>query len=517
MSFDDVNLFLTDVLADHARRHPEKPALVCAGETITWAQFDGAINRCANALISAGLKKGERVAVLMGPSTQCVVNMFAAVRSGGVLVPVGTMLSEDQLATLLADSGARYIFVSSEFRQQVDAVRDRLPDMRGGGLVSLDWSGDGWTPLENFLAGASEEKPQVRFKPLDPYSIMYSSGTTGLPKGVVHSHRARGYFAYSNTIEMRFDSDSRSAITTALYTAASWLMLIPTLFAGGTVHILKGFDPTLWIETIAREGITHTFVVPAQIIALLQHPALDGGNFNTLKTVLSAGSPLRPDVKERWLERFPNSFYELYGFTEGAAALLKPVDHAARPASVGAPLLGTEFVVIDAEGNVLPAGEPGELCGHCPGLMTGYHGREEATAEAIWRDALGRSFMRSGDIGSMDENGFVTILDRKKDMIISGGMNIYPTDLEAVFGKHPDVADVSVIGMPDEKWGETPLACVIIKPQSTVSADELAQWVNERLAKYQRVRNVRLVDELPRNALGKVLKRELRRIHAEER
>ena len=512
MGFDDVNLFFTEVLAGHARRHPDKPVLVSAGEWVSWAQFDAAMNRLANALLKAGLQKGERVAVLMGPSIECVVSMFAAVRAGGVLVPCGTMLADDQLATLLADAGARFIFVSAEFRRQADAVRPSLPEMRPDGYVGHGWSGEGWISFEQFVGAAPATPPPTRFAPLDPFSIMYSSGTTGLPKGAVHSQRARSFFAYSNAIEMRFDSDSRTAITTALYTAASWLMLVPTLFVGGTVHLLQGFQADRWAETLARDGITHTFVVPAQIMMLLQ-TGLASHDLSALKTVLSAGSPLRPDVKKRWLAHFGRCFYELYGFTEGAATLLKPVDHATKFSTVGAPLLGTEFVVVGADDRPLPAGEPGELCGHCPGLMTGYFGRDEATSAAIWRDADGRSFMRSGDIGHMDAQGFVTILDRKKDMIISGGMNIYPTDLEAVFGQHPAVADVSVIGVADEKWGETPLACVIARPGNEVRPEDLLAWANERLAKYQRVRHLRFVDELPRNALGKVLKRQLREIH----
>jgi acyl-CoA synthetase (AMP-forming)/AMP-acid ligase II len=509
MTFDDANLFFTDVLAGHARRTPEKPALVCDAASLTWRAFDLLMNRVANALLRDRLVKGDRVAVLMAPSVECVATMFGCVRAGAVLVPCGTMLTDDQLATLLNDAGARFLIASADFRRQAEAVAPHVPGAAGG-LVSLGWEGGDWRGFETFVAGVDGAMPHVALSPLDPFSIMYSSGTTGLPKGVVHSQRARTFFALSNAIEMRFGRGARTAISTALHTAASWIMLVPTLFAGGTVRLLPGFEPKRLMETIASEKITHTFVVPSQIIAILEATDPAGYDLSSLQTVLSAGSPLRPDVKKRWLAFAGHAFYELYGFTEGAATLLRPEDHATRFDSVGAPILGTEFVVIGPDDRVLPAGEDGELCGHCPGLMSGYHGRPDATEAAIWRDDRGRSFMRSGDIGRIDADGFVRILDRKKDMIISGGMNVYPTDLEAVLGEHPHVGDVTVIGMADDRWGESPVAFVIVKSGAVANPGEIAAWANARLAKYQRLREVRLVEELPRNALGKVLKRELR-------
>ena len=512
-TFDDVNLYLTEVFAHQARRAPDKPAIVCAGVTTTWRAFDLALNRFANALLGAGLAKGERAAVLMSPGTECVVAMFGIVRAGCVLVPCGTMLSREQLGTLLANSGARMVFATAEFAADLQAVTAGLDDVR---LVAVGFEAQGWTSWAEFHAGSSEAAPAVAFAPLDPFSIMYSSGTTGLPKGVVHSQRARTYFAVSNTIEMRFDSSSVTAITTALYTAASWLMLVPTLFAGGTVHLLQRFDCEGLLRTIERERITHTFVVPSQIIMLLESGLLSRFELASLRTILSAGSPLRPDVKTSWLRHAGQAFHELYGFTEGAATLLKPADHERKFMSVGAPLLGTEFVVVGANDRPVAPGEAGELCGRCPGLMTAYHDNPPATEAAIWRDEQGRSFMRSGDIGRMDEDGFVYILDRKKDMIISGGLNVYPTDLEAVFGEHPAVSDVSVIGIPHEKWGETPLACIVRSADADASLDEILAWANARLAKYQRVHQAVLMSELPRNALGKVLKRELRALHAGE-
>lgn len=512
--FDDVHLYLTNVFAGHARRTPEKPAIITDDASISWADFDALMNRVANALLRDGLRKGDRVAVLMGPSVECIATMFGCVRAGAVLVPCGTMLSDGQLTTLLRDSGARVLVCSGEFKKQAEAVAPDLPDLAETGRVALGWGAGGWTGFADFIAGAASTMPATGFAPDDPFSIMYSSGTTGLPKGVVHSQRARTFFAVSNAVEMGFGPDSRTAITTALYTAASWIMLVPTLFAGGTVRLLAQFEPDGLLGVIEREKITHTFLVPSQILMVLQDTDLARHDVSSLRTVLSAGSPLRPDVKKRWIEFIGDAFFELYGFTEGAATLLRPGDHKSRSGSVGAPVLGTEFVVIGPDDTVLPVGEDGELCGYCPGLMTSYFNRPEATEDAIWRDPAGRSFMRSGDIGRMDAQGFVQILDRKKDMIISGGLNVYPTDLEAVLGEHPAVQDVAVIGGPDEKWGERPVALVIRSDGATDTAAEIVGWANTKLAKYQQIREAHLVDNLPRNALGKVLKRDLRDMYA---
>ncbi len=251
-------------------------------------------------------------------------------------------------------------------------------------------------------------------------------------------------------------------------------------------------------------------MVPAQFLAVLAEPALETADTSSLRTILCAGSPLRRDTKREVIRRFGNKLIELYGFSEGFATMLKPHHPQAKFDTVGTPVLGFEIRILDDAGNELPRGEVGEIAGYGAGLMKGYNNQPEATAELIWRDERGRTFIRSGDIGRMDEDGFLTIVDRKKDMIISGGFNVFPTDLEAVLGGHPEVLDAAVIGIPHERWGETPLALVIRRQDASASAEEIMAWANERLAKHQRLGAVEFRDELPRNALGKVLKKDLR-------
>jgi acyl-CoA synthetase (AMP-forming)/AMP-acid ligase II len=352
--------------------------------------------------------------------------------------------------------------------------------------------------------------PGIRHAAGDDFNIIYSSGTTGVPKGIVQTHAARLHFAFSNAIELGITAEARTLTTTSLYSNGTWIVMLPTLFAGGTLHVMPQFGPDAFLEQVQRHAITHSFMVPAQFIAVLDEPALPDADLSSLHRVLCAGSPLRRDTKRAVLERITPGLVELYGFSEGFAAMLKPHEHAAKFDTVGTPVMGFDLRVIDAEGRPCPPGQPGEIVGYGAGMLREYNARPDLTAELIWRDEHGRSFIRSGDIGMLDEDGYLTIIDRKKDMIISGGFNVFPTDVEAVVGGHPDVSDVTVIGVPHPKWGESCLALVIPRAGAAPAAEAIRDWANERLAKHQRLAAVELRAEFPRNALGKVLKRQLR-------
>ncbi|MED5546692.1 class I adenylate-forming enzyme family protein [Novosphingobium decolorationis] len=513
-SFDIADTVLPEIWASHARNRPASPALVCAGEVVSWGDFNARMNRLANALLASGVGKGDRVAVLASSSVAACVAMFGTVKSGAAMVPISSMLAADQVATILNDCGASHVLCTADLRHLVDAVRPQLTAVVSGGFVGLDFAEPegahgGWRDFAEFSAGVDEAEPPVVLGAHDVFSIMYSSGTTGAPKGVVHLHGARTYFALSNGFEMGYAPGARGLVTTALYTAGTWLVVMPTLLVGGTLHIHARYDAQRYVDALEAEGITHTFAVPSQLRALLDEGRLDGRAFPDLRVLLSAGSPLRPEEKKRLIGLIGRRFYELYGFTEGGSTLLRPEDQAAKPTSVGKPLMGQELVILD-EGRICGPGEPGEIATRGPGLLREYAGREDATRAAIWRDAGGRSFVRSGDVGQLDEEGFLYILDRKKDMIISGGLNIYPADLEGVLCSHPAVADVCVIGIAHPKWDETPLGLVVLHPGAAIEAEELRIWANARLGKHQRLSHLLLRTDLPRNALGKVLKRELR-------
>ena len=539
---DDPQVFIPDLIANHARFQPAREAVVCGDVRRRWGEFDRNISRVANALIAAGIGRGDRVAVLMGNRVEMLEVLFGVVRAGACAVPLSGLLTGAQLAALIADSGAVAAFATPEFRAKLDPVRCGLDRLREDLLIGVDADADdaaaivsgasagaarrgdghdpaageagatarGWRPFGEFIDGAADTQPRVRYDLGDEFNIIYSSGTTGLPKGIVQTHRARLHWAFSNAIEMGFTDASRALTTTALYSNGTWLMMLPVLFAGGTLVAMPSFDAKRFLELVGRERATHTFMVPAQFLAVLAEPALESADTSSLRTILCAGSPLRRDTKREVIRRFGNKLIELYGFSEGFATMLKPHHPETKFDTVGTPVLGFEIRILDDAGKELPRGEVGEIAGYGAGLMKGYNNRPEATAELIWRDERGRTFIRSGDIGRMDEDGFLTIVDRKKDMIISGGFNVFPTDLEAVLGGHPDVLDAAVIGIPHERWGETPLALVIRRQDASASAEEIMAWANERLAKHQRLGAVEFRDEFPRNALGKVLKKELR-------
>jgi acyl-CoA synthetase (AMP-forming)/AMP-acid ligase II len=282
--------------------------------------------------------------------------------------------------------------------------------------------------------------------------------------------------------------------------------LMPTMFLGATYVLLDQFEPVAFIEAVEREKVTHIMIVPAQVIALLKAPNFSYEALKSLEMILVLGAPLHKEHKEELNRRLPGRFYELYGLTEGFVTVLDKNDYAAKPASVGVPPPFFEMKILDESGREAPPGEVGEICGNGPILMPGYYKRPDLTAEAI-KDG----WLHSGDMGYVDEDGFLYLVDRKKDMIISGGVNVYPRDIEEIVVQHPAVQEAAVFGIPHDKWGETPLAAVVLQQPAGVSAEEIRTWVNERVAaKFQRLHGVVIMDDFPRNVAGKTLKRVMR-------
>jgi long-chain acyl-CoA synthetase len=519
-TLDDAQVFITELFASHARFQPRKEAVVCGEVRRCWGEFDANISRVAHALAGRGIGRGHKVAVLMGNCVEILEAVFGIVRAGACAVPLSGLLTGDQLAALITDSGAVGAIATPDFQARLDGATTQ-PDCLRPDLKLLHGAPApvaGWLSLDGFMSGMPTHLPNVRLRQDDPFNIIYSSGTTGLPKGIVQTHRARLHWAFSNAIEMGFRDTSRALTTTSLYSNGTWLMMLPVLFAGGTLVVMSGFDVSRFLSLLHEERITHTFLVPSQSLMVLAHPALTGfdapKDAAALEVILSAGSPLRTETKRELIDRFGPKVIELYGFSEGFASMLKPWHPADKFSTVGTPVMGFEIRILDDEGRELPRGEVGEIAAYGAGMMREYHGRPDETARLIWRDERGRTFMRSGDIGRLDADGFLSILDRKKDMIISGGFNVFPADIEQIVAGHPAVQDVTVIGIPHERWGETPLALVILRDNDAAAhAPEpaaLMAWANERLAKHQRLGALEFRTSFPRNALGKVLKKDLR-------
>jgi acyl-CoA synthetase (AMP-forming)/AMP-acid ligase II len=367
------------------------------------------------------------------------------------------------------------------------------------------------------LQDGSEEEPEAVPASEDVYNIVYSSGTTGTPKGIVHTHLARLHFAMTCGLELRVHSEAVSLVSTPLYANGTQLIYLPTLLTGGTLVLMPSFDPGEFLNLVQSEKCTHAFLVPTQFIRIMEHPEFKRFDISSIEILLSAAAPLREKTKGEILCTFPNCrLLELYGVTEGISTVLRPREQFSKPGSVGKPRLGGDIKIIDGEGRELPRGEAGEIVGFNFSMMTGYYNNPEATGDVLWHDERGRIYIKTGDIGKLDEDGYLHILDRKKDLIISGGINIFPSDIEEVLLRHPEVGEAAVIGIPHREWGESPLALVVKKnPGYQLGETDLRDWVNSHLADYQKLIAVEFRCSLPRNDLGKVLKSELRKPYLE--
>jgi acyl-CoA synthetase (AMP-forming)/AMP-acid ligase II len=459
----------------------------------------------ANALLRDGIGRGARAAILGRNSIEYAEAYLATVCAGACAVPLPAMASAETLKAMLNDSRARILFVDAELGERMGATVDD-PGIITVGIGHSDGVGQG---LDDWLQGVPDDSPGTSIRASDEFNIIYSSGTTGTPKGIVHSHAVRA--VYLNNLGTLFPPGSVNLVVTPFYSNVTALTWLPALAQGATNVIMGKFEAVRSLELIQQHRVTHVVMVPTQLGRILRLENLDDYDLSSLLFKMSAGSPLRVQTKREILERLPGGLLEIYGVTEGGAStILDAGAHPDKLSSVGQASPGTLIKVIDENGAELPPNRDGELVGSNEMMMQGYLNRPGATDQMIWRDAGGKPYYRTGDVGRIDEEGFIYIVGRKKDMIVSGGFNIYPSDLEEVLMRHPDVVDAAVIAVPHEDWGETPLAVVIRDETGAATGEELRDWANQRLGKAQRISAVRLVEELPRNDAGKVLKQQLR-------
>ncbi|NGM49015.1 acyl--CoA ligase [Caulobacter sp. 602-2] len=493
-----------DILRERAAEAPDRPAVIMeTGEAVTYAAFDALADRVAAALQRDGVAPGEAVAVCALSSIPYAAVFLGGLRAGVAVAPLAPSSTPQAIAGMVADCGAKLFFVDA------GVAEAQKPAPVAARTIALDGSAAG-EAFEAWLAPEGARSAPVEIGPEHPFNIIYSSGTTGAPKGIVQSHGMRWKHVFRGDA-VGYGPDAVSLLSTPLYSNTTLVCFFPTLAGGGTVVLMKKFDAGRFLQLAQDHRMTHAMLVPVQYRRLLAHPDFDAFDLSTTRLKFCTSAPFAPELKAEVLKRWPGGLVEYFGMTEGGGTcILMAHEHPDKLHTVGQPAPGHDIRLIDEDGVEVPTGEIGEIVGCSPATMSGYHGQPGKTADAIWTSPDGRRFVRTGDVGRFDAEGFLTLMDRKKDMIISGGFNIYPSDLEAVVAAHPDVLEAAVVGVPSQDWGETPVAFVALKPGAAASAETVRAFANERLGKTQRLSDLVLVDALPRSHIGKVLKRDLR-------
>ncbi len=513
---------LGQMLSTHARLQPGRIAARDLERAMTFREWNDRACRLANGLLALGLAEGDRIAVLAYNRVEWAEIYAATAKAGLVAVPINFRLTGPEILYILEDSGAAALIVDAPLVDVIDGIRDAV-DLPAGRVLRIgpDAAPAGYAAYEALIAGAAAAEPQVAVNPEDPWCLMYTSGTTGRPKGAIRGHRGMAMLALMTEVELSLRRRDNALLVMPMCHANSLNFFTAFVYCGAAVTIFsrKSFDPALCLRTLGEAGATFTSLVPTQYSMLLEVPETERGaaSFGQVEKLMISSAPALPETKRAIMEMFPNSgLFELYGSTEaGWVTMLHPDEQFDKLGTVGREVVGSAPIrLLDDDGREVPDGEPGELYSCSPYGFDGYWNNPEKTAEAFRG-----SYLTVGDIALRDADGFIRLIDRKKNLIISGGENIYPSEIEAVLGGHPAVRDVAVVGRPDPKWGETVQAAVVLRAGRRVTEDELIAWAKDRLAGYKRPREILFLsaDEMPRNATGKILHRELRTLLAERR
>jgi acyl-CoA synthetase (AMP-forming)/AMP-acid ligase II len=490
---------LSDLVHGHGQHQAGRLALRQGSQRLTWGELARQVDRVAAQLQAQGLQARESIAICGANSIPYALLFLAGLRAGLAVAPLPGGATADQLAGMVRDSGARLLFVDAS----APAFAADVPRIR------MDRQ-DGSDSLAAWLQGAPATPRPVAIQPEWPFNIIYSSGTTGTPKGIVQPHAMR-WAHVARAANYGYGPQSVALVATSLCSNTTLVAVFPTLAHGGAVVLTEGrFDPQGYLELAQDARATHAMLVPVQYQRVMALPAFDRFDLASFQMKFCTSAPFAAQLKADILARWPGGLVEYYGMTEGGGTcILEAHKFPDKLHTVGKPADGHDIRLVDEDGRELAPGAIGEVVGRSASMMTGYRNQPAKTREAEWYDPEGRRYIRTGDVGRFDEDGFLALMDRRKDMIISGGFNIYPSDLEAVLRGHPGVADVAVVGVPSQAWGESPVAFVV-PAAGAPGADALRAWANERLGKTQRLVDLRLLPELPRSDIGKVLKRQLR-------
>jgi acyl-CoA synthetase (AMP-forming)/AMP-acid ligase II len=504
---------------------PDRDVMVFEDKRYSFAQLNDRANRIANALMEKGVKKGDCVALIHVNCNQCVEAYFAAAKVGAIYVPLNFRAKEHELAYMINTADVHTLFVGERYIGVIDSIRGEMPTVQT--YISIDGPQEGYEAYEDVVAGASDDEVFTDIDDDDTTILMYTAGTTGFPKGVMLSHNSFAIYMLENVTPADPMTEEKNILTVPLYHVAGIQAMMAAVYGGRTMVMERQFDPVEWMSLVQREQVSRAMMVPTMLKQLLDHADFGKYDLSSLRVITYGAAPMPLPVIRKAMGVFPGvSFINAFGQTETASTIttLSPDDHnitgteeekerkLKRLSSIGRPMSDVEMKIMDEEGNDLPVGEVGEIVARGPRVMSGYWKEEDKTAKTIDKDG----WVHTGDMGYMDEEGYFFLAGRNTDMIIRGGENISPEEVEAVLHEHDAIEEAAVIGVPDEDWGEVPVCVVVLKEGKNASDTEIMEHCRSALASYKRPRSVIFAEELPRNQMGKVLKRQLREQHGDK-
>jgi len=501
---------------------PDQVAIVFEGKRFTFTQLTERVNRLANALTRLGVAKGDCVALLQINCNECIEAYFAVAKLGAIYVPLNFRAKGNELTYMLNTADAKVALVGDRYIDLVDSIRKDLTSVTE--FISIDGPREGWKDYAGLLASGSDEDVFTDIDDDDITILMYTAGTTGFPKGVMLSHNSFSIYVLENVTPADPMTDEKNILTVPLYHVAGIQAMMAAIYGGRTMVMERQFEPVEWMGLVQQEKVDRAMMVPTMLKQLLDHPDFEKYDLSSLRVITYGAAPMPLPVIRKAMEVFPGvNFINAFGQTETASTIttLGPEDHVLsgteeekeaklkRLSSIGRPMSDVEMRIVDEENNPLPVGEVGEIVARGPRVMSGYWKEEDKTARTI--DSEG--WVHTGDMGYVDEAGYYFLAGRNTDMIIRGGENISPEEVEAVLHQHDAIEEAAVIGVPDDEWGEVPVCVIVVKEGMTATEEEIMEHCRQALASYKRPRSVFFSEELPRNQLGKVLKRELREKH----
>lgn len=498
-----------DWLTKRAMLSPDAASVISDdGRTYTYGEFDKRVNRLASALPGVGVNHGDRIAVLFPNNPEFLEILFGAAKIGAIMVPLNYRLTPPELAYIVNDCGATALAYTPDFVEQAGALKSMVKDVKTFIRVGEETEEDE-IDYGRWVSQYPDTRPGVRkeVSPDDPHFIMYTSGTTGRPKGAILTHANTSWNAINAVLAYGLSQKDTNLISTPLYHIGGLSAgATPTIFSGGKVILNRFFQPDRTLRMIESHRVTIMFGIPTMFHMMAGSELFDDIDFSSVRFLIAGGAPCPVPLIEKYLAKGV-TFNQGYGLTEAAPGVtaLDDEDSLRKRGSAGKPLFFVDVDIVDDDNMEVPTGEIGEIVIKGPNVFKGYWNMPEETEQVIRY-----GWLHSGDLGYLDNEGYLYVKDRKKDMLISGGENVYPVEVENVLLAHPKVEEVAVIGMPDEKWGEAPLAIVVTKAAETLSEDELIEFCRDKLARFKTPRKVVFRESLPRNPTGKVLKRKLR-------